>query len=98
MTKVVVTGGAGFIGSHIVEAWQKKDAEIHVIDNLRTGYERNLISNKNVIHYKESITNRNAVFKIVEGADYIYNLAAMVSVPESIKNRWSVLILMFVVC
>jgi FlaA1/EpsC-like NDP-sugar epimerase len=35
--KVVITGGAGFIGSHIVEHWLNEGAEVHVIDNLRTG-------------------------------------------------------------
>lgn len=84
MIKVVVAGGAGFIGSHIVEAWADKDAEVHIIDNLRSGYEKNIIRNKNVFFHKESITNRNAVFEILKGANYVHNLAAMVSVPESL--------------
>ena len=40
--KILVTGGAGFIGSHIVEHYQDKAEEIRVLDNLRTGYLRNL--------------------------------------------------------
>ena len=86
MIKVVISGGAGFIGSHIAEAWFNMGAEVHIIDNLRTGYEKNIINDKRVIFHKESITNRNTVFKIVEGADYIHNLAALVSVPESISK------------
>lgn len=40
--KILVTGGAGFIGSHIVEHYQDKAEEIRVLDNLRTGYLKNL--------------------------------------------------------
>ncbi len=40
--KIVVTGGAGFIGSHIVEYWSEKNAEVHVLDNLRSGFEKNI--------------------------------------------------------
>jgi UDP-glucose 4-epimerase len=84
--KVVVTGGAGFIGSHIVEHWYNQNAEIHVIDNLRSGYLRNLEPFKDVTLHKVSITDREAVFGIMKGVDYVHHLAAMVSVPESVSN------------
>lgn len=82
--KVVVTGGAGFIGSHIVEAWINKGAEVHIIDNLRTGYEKNILKSEKVFFHKESINNRSAVFEILKDAEYVHNLAAMISVPESL--------------
>ena len=66
--KVVVTGGAGFIGSHIAEYWSQHDAEVHLIDNLRTGNYENIQAIKSVIFHNVSITDREAVFEIMEGA------------------------------
>ncbi len=85
-TKVVVTGGAGFIGSHIVEQWLSEDAEVHIIDNLRSGYLSNVEIFPSVIFHKGSVTNRDFVFKILQNADYVHHLAALVSVPESIEK------------
>ena len=82
--KVIVTGGAGFIGSHMVEYWISKDAEVFVIDNLSTGFLRNVPESAIVHFYKGSITDYKLLSEITEGADYIFNFAAMVSVPESI--------------
>lgn len=79
--RVLVTGGAGFIGSHIVEHFQGK-AEIRVLDNLRTGYKRNL-DGLDCEFIEGSITDMETVKRAVEGVDYIFHLAAMVSVPES---------------
>ncbi len=84
--KVVVTGGAGFIGSHIVEYWREHDAEVHVIDNLRTGKLENIRPFEGVHFHNVSITDREAVFEIMAGAAYVHHLAAMVSVPESIDK------------
>jgi len=84
--KVVVTGGAGFIGSHIVEHWLKEKAEVHVLDNLRSGYLSNVEIFPKVIFHNGSITNRDLVFKVLDGADYVHHLAALVSVPESIEK------------
>lgn len=84
--KVVVTGGAGFIGSHIVEYWSKQNADVFVLDNLRSGFEKNLTSFENVTFVKGSITDKEAVFSVLENADYVHHLAAMISVPESVEN------------
>ncbi len=82
--KVVVTGGAGFIGSHIVEYWSDHDADVHVIDNLRSGKYENISAVRGVSFHNVSITDRDAVFEILEGAAYVHHLAALVSVPESV--------------
>jgi len=84
--KVVVTGGAGFIGSHIVEYWAKQNADVFVLDNLRSGFEKNLNGFKNVTFVKGSITDKDVVFSVLENADYVHHLAAMISVPESVEN------------
>ncbi len=80
--KVLVTGGAGFIGSHIVEHFQGKAEEIRVLDNLRSGYRENLHGLEHVF-IEGSITDRAVVREAVEDIDYIFHMAAMISVPES---------------
>lgn len=82
--KILVTGGAGFIGSHIVEYFSGK-AEICILDNLRTGcFDK--VKNFNAKFIEGDIRDRKLVKKCVENCDYVFHLAAMVSVPESMKN------------
>lgn len=85
-TKVVVTGGAGFIGSHIVEHWINAGAEVHTIDNLRSGFLSNAQLFPQAIFHQISITEREKVFRVLENADYVHHLAAMISVPESVDK------------
>ena len=82
--RVLVTGGAGFIGSHIVEHFQGR-AQVRVLDNLRTGYMKNL-EDFEVDFLKGSIMDRAIVEKAVQGVDYIFHCAAMISVPESMDK------------
>ncbi len=84
--KIVITGGAGFIGSHIAEYWNSKGAEVAVIDNLRSGYIKNIIKLNNVVLHNISITDKESVNRIIKEADFVFNLAAMISVPESIEK------------
>lgn len=83
--RILITGGSGFIGSHIVEHYQDKAEEILVLDNLRTGYRHNLEGLKHTF-IEGSITDRELVRRAVEGVDYIFHLAALVSVPESMAK------------
>ena len=69
--RILVTGGAGFIGSHIVEHFQGK-AEVRVLDNLRSGHKRNLNGFK-VEFMNGSILDRSAVKEAVKGVDYIFH-------------------------
>ena len=82
--KVLITGGAGFIGSHIAEYFQGK-AEVRVLDNLRTGFRKNL---DGLAHefIEGSITDRAAVRAAMDGVDCVFHLAAMISVPESMEK------------
>jgi len=79
--RILVTGGAGFIGSHIVEHFQDK-AEVRVLDNLRSGYLRNIAPFK-VDFIEGSILDKEVLARAMEGVDYVFHLAAMISVPES---------------
>lgn len=82
--KILVTGGAGFIGSHIVEHFQGT-AEVRVLDNLRSGFKHNLAGFRHEF-IEASILNRDAVREAVRGVDYVFHLAAMISVPESMQR------------
>ena len=82
--RVLITGGAGFIGSHLVEHFQGK-ADVRVLDNLRSGYRKN-IENFDVDFQLGDICDRAAVDKAMEGVDYVFHLAAMISVPESMSK------------
>lgn len=84
MMRILVTGGAGFIGSHIVEMFQGK-AEVRVLDNLRTGFKKNLEGFQ--VDFREgSILDKPFLAKAMEGVDYVFHLAAMISVPESMAK------------
>ena len=79
--KILITGGAGFIGSHLVEYFQNQ-AEVVVLDNFRSGFPQNL----NGLAYRlveGSVTDPAAVQEAMQGVDYVFHLAAMISVPES---------------
>jgi UDP-glucose 4-epimerase len=81
---ILVTGGAGFIGSNIVEHFHRSD-EVVVLDSLRSGFERNLEGFKARL-VKGSVTEQSSVDEAAKGADYIFHLAALVSVPESVDK------------
>ncbi len=81
--KVLVTGGSGFIGSHVVEFYQRR-AEVIVLDDLRTGHRRNL-AGLTCRFVEGSILNRALVDEVMEGVDIVIHLAALVSVPESMS-------------
>jgi len=95
--KVLVTGGAGFIGSHLSEALLGKGCEIHIIDNLSTGSVKNIkhLARSKKFHFvKGSVTDERAMEKLVRKTDVIFHLAAAVGVKyiidhplESIKTN-----------
>jgi UDP-glucose 4-epimerase len=87
----VVTGGAGFIGSHIAERLLKEGHRVRIIDNLLTGKRENLQFlldkfGKQVEFYECSITDRASLPPIFDGADVVYHQAALPSVPLSIER------------
>ncbi len=84
---VLITGGAGFIGSHLTEALVDAGAHVTVIDNLSTGTLENLERVKNKINFiKGDITDKELCLKISTNISHIFHLAACVSVPLSMKD------------
>jgi len=84
--KVVVTGGAGFIGSHVVEYWLEQGVEVHILDNFRSGKRENVRLFPKAVLNEGSITDRKFVFEVLKNTDYVHHLAAMISVPESMDK------------
>ena len=85
MKKIAVTGGAGFIGSNLVERLLSQGHEVTVVDDLSTGLKSNLDLNRITFH-ELSLTDRDGLAKAVNGVDAIVHLGARGSVPRSIKN------------
>ncbi len=87
--KILITGGAGFIGSNLVEYFLQKDYDVVCLDNLATGFKHNIepyiaISNFTFIEgdIRDLVTCKNAI----KGCDYVLHQAALGSVPRSIKD------------
>ncbi|GAB5051448.1 NAD-dependent epimerase/dehydratase family protein [Pediococcus ethanolidurans] len=90
MSKVLVTGGAGFIGSNLVDKLVKDGDQITVVDDLSMGLIDNLPQNKQVKFYHETITNHKFMKSLLikEKFDYIYLLAAVASVADSVARPY----------
>ena len=85
--KAIVTGGAGFIGSHLVDLLVKKKYKVIVIDNFSTGRASNLAHLKNKIIVKKVDISKIGKWKgLFEGADIVFHLAAQADIVPSIKK------------
>jgi UDP-glucose 4-epimerase len=87
--KVLVTGGAGFIGSHLVDRLVKDSYDVRVIDDLSTGRLDNIqghLSSGKVDFVKGDIRDASLVRKTLDGVDVVVHLAALTSVPFSVEN------------
>ena len=87
--KVVVTGGAGFIGSHLVDRLIVEGYEVIVLDNLSTGKIENVqhhLNNQKFNLVRGDVQNSRDVNKAIKDADIVFHLAAFVNVPLSIEN------------
>jgi nucleoside-diphosphate-sugar epimerase len=83
----LVTGGAGFIGSHIASALASGGARLRVIDDLSTGYRENLEAIKGEVDFVHaSLADEKSLRKALEGVELVFHEAAIPSVPRSIEN------------
>ena len=85
--RYVITGGAGFIGSHIADELVRRGHKVAILDDLSSGNEKNLraVSSKIDFHHG-SIVDLGAVQSACRGADYVIHLAARTSVPKSVAD------------
>jgi len=85
--RYLVTGGAGFIGSHLSEKLLNDGHEVKIIDDFSTGREENIAHFVNRISlFRGSVTDRNLLRKAIDGVDGVFHQAAIPSVPRSIEN------------
>lgn len=83
MSKMVVTGGAGFVGSHIVDALVKDGHDVHVIDNFAAG-KFEIRMNPKATYHEVDIRDQASIAPAVQGASAVFHLAALPRVPFSI--------------
>jgi UDP-glucose 4-epimerase len=87
MTTYLVTGGAGFIGSHIAASLVAKNDQVRILDNFSTGYESNLAGMRGRIQLiRADLCDDVAMREAVEGVDVVFHQAALASVPRSIDD------------
>lgn len=86
-SKVLITGGAGFIGSNLADELLRQGAKVVILDNLLTGFRENLEEIKGDFEFIEGDINDDAKLrKAVEGVEIIFHEAALPSVPRSVEN------------
>jgi len=87
MRNVLVTGGAGFIGSHIVEALVARGDKVRVLDNLCTGFRSNFAAVESEIDFiAGDISDAAIVREAVDGVECVFHQAALASVPLSVER------------
>jgi UDP-glucose 4-epimerase len=86
MKKVIVTGGAGFIGSNLVDKLIDNGVEVIILDDLSTGKKENINPKAKFINCDISVVPQSLLISYIEGADIIFHLAALARVQPSIEN------------
>lgn len=84
--KTLVTGGAGFIGSHIVERLVGDGHEVVVLDDFSTGHRSNLVEHKALTIVEGDISNASIVNDCMQGIDWVFHKAAVASVPKTVND------------
>jgi UDP-glucose 4-epimerase len=86
MALYLVTGGAGFIGSHLAEELTRRGERVRVVDSLVTGHRRNLAHLPKIEFIQGDLADIPIARRAVLGADYVLHQAAIPSVPRSVED------------
>jgi nucleoside-diphosphate-sugar epimerase len=86
MANFLVTGGAGFIGSHLVEELVRRGEHVRVVDNLITGKRQNIVHVPSVEFVEGDLADLDVARRAVQGIDYVLHQAAIPSVPRSVQD------------
>ena len=86
MANYLVTGGAGFIGSHLVEELVRRGERVRVVDNLITGKRQNIAHVPSVEFIEGDLADLDVAYRAVKGIDYVLHQAAIPSVPRSVQD------------
>lgn len=84
MAKILITGGAGFIGSHLADKLIGEDHHVLIIDNLSTGKKENI--NPKADFFKLDLTNFERIKFLFQDVDFVFHVAAVPRIPLSIKK------------
>ena len=89
MSKAIITGGSGFIGSNLAEELARRGHQVVIFDNLSTGKRAKIqpvLQTGQADFIEGSITNLTLLRKAFSGADYVFHQAALPSVPRSVMT------------
>ncbi len=87
MKNILITGGAGFIGSHLVDGLLAEGCRVSVIDDLSTGHLSNLEHVfEQITFYRGDIRDQDLLIKATKGCDTVFHHAAMISVPRTVEQ------------
>jgi UDP-glucose 4-epimerase len=89
--KILITGGTGFVGSHLAEAWLDRGDEVTVLDPAADTKVRHLRASPRFRVIRESVLNRNILEGLIAWADLVYHLAAVVGVEHYVGDPYQVL-------
>ena len=84
--RALVTGGAGFIGSHIVDRLLDDGHEVIVLDDFSTGHRSNLTEHEALTIVEGDISNADTVNQCMQGVDWVFHKAAVASVPKTVND------------
>jgi len=86
MPSYLITGGAGFIGSHLAEELVRRGEQVRVVDSLITGHRRNLEHLSGIDFLEGDLADLASAKRAVQGVDYVLHQAAIPSVPRSVED------------
>ena len=89
--KVLITGGTGFLGSHLAEAFLERGADVLVMDTAGTAKIEHLMSNPSLEYHNASLLNPDVIDRLMRGVELVYHMGAVVGVEHYVTDPFKVL-------